>query len=238
MPRTSGWPARCILRATLLGAILCGAGTPARASADDALRHALPPTPPRFKLPEKGVLFADDFSADTLSGWTTDRPEVWTIRRGMLRGDLPDRRQERSVIRTGSAVWTDYAVDLDVCLMRGVDKGVIVRVDGDDGMAVDMRGPGYHDVLLQHGFRVLGRVSVVNGNASWHHLRVEARGHRYRVFINGALVIDKLDSRETSPAGGIALPAYTGGVAECTVYYDNVIVTALGRAPARKGRNR
>ena len=32
--------------------------------------------------------------------------------------------------------------------------------------------------------------------------------------------------------GGIALAAYTGGVSECTLYYDNVVVTALEPAAA------
>ncbi len=198
----------------------------------DPLRDTLPPQPPRFAPPKKGVLFADDFSADTLAGWTTDRPEVWSLTHGVLRGDLPDRKQERSLIRTGSTDWTDYAVDLDVCLMRGVDKGVVVRLDGSDGVGVDMRGPGYQDVLLLQGFRQLGRASCVNDNARWHHLRVEARGHTYRVFVDGKKLLQARDSRASSPAGGIALPAYTGGAGQCTVYYDNVIVTSLTRARA------
>ena len=33
--------------------------------------------------------------------------------------------------------------------------------------------------------------------------------------------------RAAPASGGIALAAYTGGVGECTVYYDNVLVTAL-----------
>jgi hypothetical protein len=198
----------------------------------DPLRDARPPTAPRFAPPAEGVLFADDFSADTLSGWTADRPGVWSVQNGMLRADLPDGRQQRSLLRAGSTRWTDYAVDLDVCMMRGVDKGVIVRLDGHEGVGVDLRGPGYHDLLLQHGFRTLGRANVVNGNGIWHHLRVEARGHRYRVFVNGRLEIDHVDPRASSPDGGIALPAYTGGAGKCTVYYANVVVTALGPEPA------
>ena len=46
--------------------------------------------------------------------------------------------------------------------------------------------------------------------------------------MNDAVVIDKEDSRKARASGGIALAAYTGGVGECTVYYDNVVVTSLG----------
>jgi len=211
-----------MLTATMLVAV------PQRSPADDGPRNALPPPAPQLRLPQRAVLFYDDFGSDSLKHWTTDRPEVWSVRRGMLRGDLPDRKQERALIYTGSGRWTHYAVDLDVCMMRGVDKGVVLRADGDNGIGIDMRGPGYQDVLLQHGWRTLGRAPVVNGNATWHHLRVEARGHRYRVFVNGHLVIDKVDGRESSENGRIAIFAYTGGVGECTVYYDNVVVTALG----------
>jgi hypothetical protein len=46
------------------------------------------------------------------------------------------------------------------------------------------------------------------------------------VYVNDHLLIDRED-RKHVVAGQIALPAYTGGVGKCTVYYDNVVVTAL-----------
>jgi len=73
----------------------------------------------------------------------------------------------------------------------------------------------------------MGRAPVINGNGIWHHLRVEARGHTYRVFVNGDLALERTDSKRARPKGRIALPAYTGGVGQCTVYYDNVVVTEL-----------
>lgn len=226
MPLLHRHPRALALPGALLLALVAVAG-----AGDDLPRDALPPSPPPFAPPEGGVLFADDFSADSLRGWTTTRPEGWSIRRGMLRGDLPDRKQQRSLIRAGSTGWTDYAVDVDVCLMRGVDKGVVVRLDGRDGIGVDLRGDGYHDALLQRGFHTLGRAKVENGNGIWHHLRIEARGHRYRVLVNGRQVIEARDPHRTNPEGGIALPAYTGGAGKCTVYYDNVVVTALAQEP-------
>jgi len=190
------------------------------------IRHVEPPRPPKFAPPEKGVLFAEDFADGDLHGWATDRDHVWSIHRGMLRADLPDERQERSFIYVGDKDWRDYAVDVDVCGMRGVDKGVVVRVDGDTGVGVDLRGPGYHDVVLYRSKWPLGKASVVNGNTIWHHLRVEARGETFRVYVNGELKIERRDGRALE-TGRIALPAYTGGVGECTVYYDNVVVTRL-----------
>lgn len=195
-------------------------------STSPVAHRAFPPPPPVFALPKTGVLFADDFSTGSLKGWVTDREHVWSVTRGMLRGELPDVRQQRSFIYAGSQAWGDYAVDVDVCQMRGVDKGVVVRVNGDKGVAADLRGPGYHDLVLYRSQWPMGKTALANGNAVWHHLRIEARGYRYRVFVNGEKAFDRRDGR-TYATGRIALPAYTGGVGECTVFYDNVVVTAL-----------
>lgn len=198
---------------SLAGATLAGADKP-------------PPASPKPLVLQKPALFQDDFSGD-LSKWRPDKPGVWSIANGMLRAVLPNEKQQRSIILAGSAEWTDYAVDLDICGMRGVDKGVIFRMHGKDGVGADLRGGEYQDLVVYRGWIPLGRVPAANGNGKWSHMRVEARERRYRVFVNGKLVIDKQDSRDASASGGIALPAYTGGAAECHVYYDNVVVTAL-----------
>lgn len=192
----------------------------------DPARNALPPPLTKTKLPGTAV-FEDDFSGGTLEPWRADRPGVWAIRRGMLRAELPDLRQQHALIYAGSPDWTDVALDLDVCAMRGVDKGAVVRVVGESGIGVDLRGPGYQDVLVHRRQWPMGKARVVNANGVWHHVRIEARGHRYRVLVNGDLLVDKVDAKGSHPRGQIALAAYTGGVGECTVYYDNVVVTAL-----------
>ena len=203
--------------------------------ATDETRFASPPSAPRFHKPSQNVLFSDDFADAKLDGWTPDQSGVWSAWRGMLRADLPDQKQVRSLIRTGDTSWTDIAVDLDVCMMRGVDKGVIVRVMGESGTGVDLRGGSYQDVVMYQGSWPMGRATTTNANGTWNHIRVEARGRRYRVFVNGEQRLDKNDGRAESRGdphsakqfGRIALPAYTGGVGQCTVYYDNVVVTAL-----------
>jgi hypothetical protein len=112
-------------------------------------------------------------------------------------------------------------------MMRGVDKGVIVRVRGEAGTGVDLRGGSYQDVLMYQREGSMGRAGATNANGTWNHLRVEARGNRFRVFVNGELKLDHTDVRNARPAGRLALPAYTGGVGQCTVFYDNVVVTSL-----------
>ncbi len=194
----------------------------------DPIRNAPPPgNAPAVAFPRQDVLFSDDFKDPSLSQWKADREGVWSVRHGALRADLPDERQERSLIYAGGVDWTDYAVDLDVCGMRGVDKGVVVRIEGQTGIGVDLRGPGYHDVLMHRREWPMGRAAVVNGNGMWHHVRVEALGTRYRVMVDGKLVLERTDRKNRRPNGSIALAAYTGAGGECTVYYDNIVVTRL-----------
>jgi len=192
----------------------------------DPTRDLRLPSAPKFHPPANGVLFATDFS-DGMRGWVPDRDSVWSVRYGALRGDLPDGKQIRSFIYAGSSSWGDYVVDVDVFGARGVDKGVVVRVEDETGIGLDLRGPGYQDVVLHRREWRMGQANVQNGNGVWHHVRIEARGHHYRVWINDLLLIDKEDPRRARPRGRIALAAYTGGSGQCTVYYDNVIVTSL-----------
>jgi hypothetical protein len=142
----------------------------------DSLRDSEPPPSPRSAAPSGRTLFFDDFGTDSLKLWQPDRAGVWSLRNGMLRGDLPDRRQERSLISIARSHWRDVRVDLDVCATRGVDKGVVIRASGRHGVAVDLRGPGYDDVILHRGRHKIGEAAVVNPNGRWNHIRIEAVG--------------------------------------------------------------
>src|SRR4029077_7622145 len=99
-----GMNARLARMATLACATMLLVG------AADETRFALPPAPPRLHRPAQGVLFADDFTSDGLHDWTPDRSGVWSLWHGMLRADLPDQRQLRSIIAAGDTAWTDIAL--------------------------------------------------------------------------------------------------------------------------------
>ena len=96
------------------------------------------------------------------SGRRADELRAVTIETGVT------RHAEGSVlIRAGDTSWTDIAVDLDVCMMRGVDKGVVVRLKGDAGLGVDLRGGGYQDVLMYQREWPMGRARAMNANGTW-----------------------------------------------------------------------
>jgi hypothetical protein len=90
---------------------------------------------------------------------------------------------------------------------------------------VDLRGGSYQDVVAYVREWPMGKAQAVNSNATWNHVRVEVHGDRMRVLVNGDPCLDRPLTRVTH--GAIALAAYTGGAAQCTVYYDNIVVTAL-----------
>ena len=184
-----------------------------------------PPSPPA----SRAVLLSERF--EDLDTWQPDREGVWSAERGMLSPHLPDKTQERSFIYAGSVDWRDYAVDLDVCQLRGADKGLVVRVRGEVGIGVDLRGAEYQDVLVYRREVLLGRAKAPNLDRQWHHLRVEARGSRYSVFVDGRLVLRCHDKLPGARHGRIALAAYTGGKGACSVFYANVVVTSLVDQP-------
>jgi len=193
---------------------------------------AVPPRPPALEVPGD-TLFTEDFR--TLDAWQADRDSVWSVEDGVLCGHPPDGKQERSFLFTGSEDWQDYAVDLDLCQVRGVDKGLAVCVRGGRGVAVDLRGGEYQDLLLYRQQVPLGRVKLANADRVWHHLRVETRGARFTVLVNGVRALERRDPLGSMRRGRIALVAYNGGHGECAVFYAKVLVTRLGPAQ-RPGR--
>ena len=202
--------------------------------ASDPARDAAPPPSPEFKRPAN-ALFADDFSDSTLRGWRApdSSASAWSVRNGVLRGDVPDVKQARAFLLVGDSTWTDYAVDVDVCGMRGADKGVGVRVRNKKALGVDVRGGTYQDVMMYVSRFRVGGGKAENPNGSWSHLHIEIRGSSCLVRVGDHVVFDNHLRFSPPPHGGIALAAYAGGLAQCTVYYDNVVVTPLAAASDR-----
>jgi len=174
------------------------------------------------------LLFADSFTDSASRNWKFDGDSVWSVVDGRLRARLPAERQLWSFAKVGGSDWRDYAVDFDACGVRGVDKGIAVRMDGAKrGVGIDLRSSPFDDVLMYRGFEHWGHAKLPHKNGTWVHVRVEVRGNRYRAWIEGKLAIDYTDEHNSRARGGIALAAYTGGTGECEVLYDNVQVHAL-----------
>jgi hypothetical protein len=174
------------------------------------------------------VLFAADFERGATTGLVFDRDGVWSVVDGRLRAALPERKQLRSLATLAVPVAGDYAVDVDVHGVRGVDKGLVVGLDEGKGIGVDLRSGRYEDLLVYRGFSQLGRTPAPNRNGRWYRLRVEVSDTRMRVFVDKALKLDVAHPGDAA-RGRIALAAYTGGVGECVILFDNIVVTRLSR---------
>jgi hypothetical protein len=177
--------------------------------------------------PSDSLLFVSRFDERDLAGLKFDRRDVWSLAEGKLHALLPKVRQEKSLAFIGSENWTDYAVDLDLCGVRGVDKGVVVRVSGRHGIAVDLRGGSYGDVVIYRGHSMIAHAPAPNTNGLSYHLRIEAQGERFRVFVDGEHRIDCTEPSKSVSRGRVALAAYTGGNGECEVMFDHVMVSRL-----------
>jgi hypothetical protein len=193
----------------------------------DPFPDSLPPSPSPPTL--TAVIMVEKF--ENFDAWKADRDSVWSLKGHVLYAQLPDQKQLHSFAFAGSKDWGDYAVDVDILQVRGVDKGVAVRVQGDHGIGVDLRGGEHQDVLMYRRELELGHAQAPNPDRKWHHLRVEARANHYRVLVDGRLVLTCHDKLPGYRQGGIALPAYSGGLGACSIYYANLVVTSLASKP-------
>jgi hypothetical protein len=191
-----------------------------------AAAQAAVATPPA----RPSVLFSSSFDRGMPRGIRFDAKNdgTWRVRQGRLHARLPNKKQQKSIAYIGSERWANYAVEADVCGLRGVDKGIAVRVVGDDGVGVDLRGGKYQDLLVYRGKTQIGQAPMPNRNGRWYRLRVEARGPAYRVYVNERLAFHYRDPSNDHRNGKLALAAYTGGEGQCAVAFDNVVVTQLG----------
>ena len=194
----------------------------------DAFPDSLPPPPPAPHSSGANLVFE---TFQNLDAWQPDRDSVWTLEGHVLHARLPDQKQQHSFVFAGSKDWGDYAVDVDILQVRGVDKGVAVRVQENQGIGVDLRGGEYQDILMYRRQLELGHAQAPNSDRKWHHLRVEARTNHYRVLVDGRLVLTSHDKLPGYRQGRIALPAYSGGLGACSIYYANVVVTSLASTP-------
>jgi len=134
--------------------------------------------------------FADDFSGDTLSGWSSRGPGVWSLDNGQAVVSNPQP--------TGWDSWNirdaqgkDFVYSGDITFRSGQAAGLSFRMN-------DTASAGY-DVILDKndGIKLAGRPyrAFKSAQASFvdnrtYHLKVVARGANIKVYLDGALKID------------------------------------------------
>jgi Domain of Unknown Function (DUF1080) len=133
------------------------------------------------------------FNGTDFTGWKVpEQRECWTITDGILQV----RSNEAKV---GSTLWTeadftDFVVELEFKFISGVvDSGVFLRCD--DQIQIGISGSLKRDLTASPYIPGKGYPVEASGVADllkakeWNHMRIEARGLAYTVFLNGSKVI-------------------------------------------------
>lgn len=133
------------------------------------------------------------FNGTDFTGWKVpEQSECWTISDSVLQV----RSNEAKV---GSTLWTeadftDFVVELEFKFISGVvDSGVFLRCD--DQIQIGISGSLKRDLTASpyipgKGYPVeaSGVAELLKAN-EWNHMRIEARGLVYTVFLNGSKVV-------------------------------------------------
>jgi len=195
------------------------------------------------------------FDGKTLSGWKGDA-RIWSVRDGCIVGSSVglDVAANTFLVWQGEDV-ADFELSFEVRLQGDNNSGVQYRatkVAGREhalhGYQCDVHGePSYFGMLYEEGgrgivarhgqqlasaadgtMRELGRLAepVPVDLASWHRMRITARGNRLQHEVDGRLAVEFVDdSPKASRKGCIGLQLHSG--APMTVQFRNLVLKRL-----------
>lgn len=192
-------------------------------------------------------LFKEDFSSG-LGQWTLESPSYWSTPNGVLDVNIPSVSYTFARAIAGDENWTNYRFDFDVEGLVGSEKICYVRYhDETQGYMLNFRSavpaegdPGavrlfrLNDQPYQSwgsrgargGWDLLTAVPYLHHQGSWYHVTVSVAGPNITVSIDGAQVIDYVDTDAPVLTGRIGLAGFTGANFEGGqhVQFDNVQV--------------
>ena len=186
-----------------------------------------------LRSPTRGLPYHDDFATGDSSGWVAYDGN-WNVQPGIMVNESNERGAK---LVTGSAYWTNYALDADISLTSSGDAGIIARVseaepgvDAYKGIYVGLRVRDESLVagMADHGWDETAAKPLpypIVSNA-WYHMRLEIRGCDLRVLTwpdGTTKVLDLDESLAQCPERGrIGLRSYDSGA-----QWKNVRVTEL-----------
>ncbi len=183
------------------------------------------------------TIFTENFNSD-LHQWTLEQGQsnMWTINNGTLLA------QDEGTLKSGrlntSGLWDNYALELDLNNLNGVDEGVgFRRTDGDNTYEITLRhGNGEFNtpeiilVKVQNGINTIiqDTHTIELKNQQWYHLKIEIFQQHLQVFLDNQIIFD-LDDSQPLKTGGISLSYWTGDLGRASVRFDNVIVNTISK---------
>jgi hypothetical protein len=150
------------------------------------------------------VLFSDDFENGLNPLWTTKGDCTWEVTGGEVRTSLTGYEKRCSLIAQNTT-WTDYIFEYDVRGNAGVDKDVIFRYDGNQGYCFSIRSDwtGDEAYLAFAGHPYAQIVNFPSQNGVWYHVEITCQGNHIVIKVDGATIIDYVDTSNSCPSGGI-----------------------------------
>ena len=153
--------------------------------------------------PEDTILY-DDFSGKALD-WQFEGPCTWLEENDVLWTSATGNRVF-CLATAGEPTWTDYIYEVDVYGIAGVDKCMEFRVqDYNNHYYINLRSDWpnqgndslYFCKIVDGACVYYESVDWSSQNNTWYHLRVEAIGKRFRVYVDDNFVLQYVD--EDSP---------------------------------------
>ncbi|MBB5353334.1 hypothetical protein HNR46_003590 [Haloferula luteola] len=156
---------------------------------------------------------AQVFDGKSLDGWKVTGADCWKAADGVISGkNDPDLK--------GSILWTqteyeDFDVELEFRFQGAIDSGVFLRGENDQiqigvsrSLKRDMTGSPY--IASKGGYpKEAAGVAPLLKEGAWNRMKIEVRGAKYRVFLDGKEVLE-YDSDTVGQKGPVGLQMHPG----------------------------
>jgi hypothetical protein len=154
-----------------------------------ATLRAAEPAPPRL---------APIFNGKDLTGWKVPNPNPWwTVKDGVLIG-VEDEKGVGHVLET-EAVYNDVIVEMEARWSGDVDSGVFLRKGSKFQCQIGVSRSLKKDMtcsIYARGKYIAEAKNVEKllKPGDWNLIRIEARGPKFRIWLNGELVLEYEDA--------------------------------------------
>jgi hypothetical protein len=179
---------------------------------------------------EGGPALEAIFNGRDLAGWKVPSPNPWwSVNDGVLTG-VEDPAQKGSVLETAKA-YRDVIVEMEYRWAGDCDSGVFLRKGQEWQFQIgisrsqkrDLTGSIYH---AKKGYVAEAKEALkYTKSGDWNRLRIEARGNRFRHWLNGHLVLD-YESADYPDPGPLGLQVH-GGVKDLKIEFRNIRVKTI-----------
>jgi hypothetical protein len=167
------------------------------------------------------------FNGHDLTGWKTPAGAFWRVEKGVLVGEN-DAAKKGSMLYTETS-YRDVVVETDVRFEGEIDSGIMLRrpelqvqIGVSRSLKRDMTCSFYTGNYPEEARA--SRAADLLREGDWNHIRIEARGDTFTVWLNGEQVSRYTDPKYTAP-GPIGLQIHAG--LPMKVEFRNIRAAAL-----------